>query len=377
MPNTASSSVNTNRTTDSGRIKTSTVAIYFSIFVLLISVIAVGYKSPQQTSIASASASSLANTATANVSPSADEVMAANIAANIAAVADLAVAGNVAELAVSTEIKSQYSSTDSGNSVAKSAIVELSTASRSISTYTVVDGDTVASIAEKYAISEQTLRWANDLTDDEAVSAGDVLSILPRDGIVYTVKSGDTVDKLAEKYEADASLITTYNDLEVSGLKSGLKIIIPDGQLPEDERPGYVEQTTTTTFITGYSSGWSSGKTWYIKTGTPNRGAYAYGNCTAYAYDRRAELGRPIGARWGNAGTWATYAMQDGYVVNRTPAAGAVIQDWGHVAIVERVLENGDLELSEMNAYVSGGGYNIVSGRILPASQVSQYYYIH
>ena len=43
---------------------------------------------------------------------------------------------------------------------------------------------------------------------------------------------------------------------------------------------------------------------------------------------------------------------------------------------VEEILPNGDLRLSEMNAYVSGGGFNIVSGRTLPASQVSNFAYI-
>ena len=79
----------------------------------------------------------------------------------------------------------------------------------------------------------------------------------------------------------------------------------------------------------------------------------------------------------GNAGAWATNARAAGYTVSRTPAAGAVIQDSGHVAIVEAVLPNGDLQLTEMTARVSGGGFNIVSGRILPAGQVGQYYYIH
>jgi len=203
---------------------------------------------------------------------------------------------------------------------------------------------------------------------------------LPRDGIAYTVRDGDTLQKIADKYKADSSVITTFNDLEISGLTPGLKIVIPGADLPATERPGYVAPVaayTGGTYITGYSSGFSSGSTWRIKVGTPNNGAYAFGNCTAYAFDRRAELGRPIGRMWGNAGAWATNARAAGYTVSRTPIAGAVIQDSGHVGIVEEVLANGDLQLSEMNARVSGGGYNIVSGRTLPASQVGQYYYIY
>ncbi len=363
------------RTSKKDRIKSSTVAIYAGIFALLISIISVGYYAPEQT--ANGSPDAVANTAAALTNTTVNDVVAANIAASVASVTDLAVAGNAAELAVATEVQSLYGSADDSASLEKPAIVELSAASRNITTYTVVEGDTVASIAAQFGITEQTIRWANNLTDGEAVKEGKVLDILPRDGIVYTVESGDTVADIAEKYKASASVITTYNDLEISGLTEGLKIIIPGGELPETERPGYTAPVVTNTFLTGYSSGWGASKTWYIKSGTPNRGAYAPGNCTAYAFDRRAELGRPIGARWGNAGTWAMYAINEGYTVNRTPAAGAVIQDWGHVGIVERVLPNGDLELSEMNAYVAGGGYNIVSGRILPKSQIGQYYYIH
>jgi surface antigen len=107
---------------------------------------------------------------------------------------------------------------------------------------------------------------------------------------------------------------------------------------------------------------------------------YARGYCTAYAYDRRVELGLPIGARWGNAASWARAAQAAGYRVDRTPAVGAIIQNGGglgHVAIVERIRDNGDLELSEMNAAVSGGGWNVVSGRVVSAAYVGQYLYIH
>lgn len=305
--------------------------------------------------------------------------MATDIAASVADAADLAIAPNVAELAVSTRVQSEYSSSNDSSSISKPVIVQLTSASRNITTYQVQAGDTVASIAKKYGLSEQTIRWANNLKDTEAVAVGSSVDILPVNGIVYTVKDGDTLDKIASRYGSSISIITTYNDLELNGISTGLKIIIPDGQLPSTERPGYVAPAaaTTGTFITGYSGGWSNGKTWYIRTGTPNNGRYAFGNCTAYAFDRRAELGRPIGAMWGNAGAWATNARNAGFRVDRTPEAGAVIQDWGHVAIVEAILPNGDLQLSEMNASVPGGGFNIVSGRILPASQIGQYYYIH
>ena len=366
-----------------GRIKSSTVAIYTSVFALLVAIIAIGYRAPEQDSTA-ASTAPVANTTTGSSDrPAVNDIVANDIAASVAAASNLAIAPNVAERAVSTRVQTQYAASDVTSSISKPTIVQLSTASRNITKYAVVDGDTVESVAAKFGISTDTIKWANNLTTS-TLAAGSTIDVLPRDGIVYTVKEGDTVQSLADKYKADGSMITTYNDLEISGLTAGLKIVIPGAELPTNERPGYVAPraaatsfATGGTYITGYSAGFSSGNTWFIRKGTPNQGGYAFGNCTAYAFDRRAEIGRPIGRMWGNAGSWATSARSAGYTVNRTPAAGAVIQDAGHVAIVEKVLPNGDLELSEMNASVSGGGYNIVSGRILPAGQIGQYYYIH
>lgn len=314
------------------------------------------------------------------------EVVATNIAASVAEATDLAVAPNVAELAVSTRVQSEYASTSGDTStISKPAIVQVSSASRNITTYAVQPGDTVTSVAAKYGLSAETIKWANNLTSD-ALAANSTIEILPRNGIVYTIKAGDTAQSIAEKYKANAELITTYNDLEITGLTAGLKIIIPDGSLPETERPGYVAPrrytaTGSTGYVVGYGAGFS-GQTWFIKNGTPMYAGnkYAPGNCTAYAFDRRLELGRPVGGMWGNASSWSYMAANSGYLVNHTPAVGAVMQNgggYGHVAVVERLLPNGDIEVSEMNAYVSGGGFNRVSGRIVPASLVGQYAYIH
>ena len=59
---------------------------------------------------------------------------------------------------------------------------------------------------------------------------------------------------------------------------------------------------------------------------------------------------------------------------------GAIVQNGGgagHVAIVESISDNGDVSVSEMNAYVSGGGFNVVSGRKISAALAGQYLYIH
>jgi surface antigen/LysM repeat protein len=357
------------------KIKPATIAVYVGVFALVVAMVSIGYHEPK-------SSSTVANAANVNQvsqpdQTSVDNVVATGVAAGVAQAANLPIATSVANMAVSAQAKSEFVQSD-GISTSKPQIIESSVVNRSVVSYTTVAGDTVSALAVKFGISEQTIKWANNLTTD-AISEGKVLKILPVDGVLYTVKSGDTIDSIAEKYGVDKKRLVLNNDLDVGGLVSGSDIILPSGTLPTEERPGYVAPVAAVSYnyyYAGMGAGFG-GQTWYISSGTPNDGNYAPGNCTLYASNRRKSLGLPVGSNWGNAGSWAYYARQDGLVVNSTPSAGAIIQDSGHVAIVESVLPNGDLSISEMNAYVPGGGWNIVSGRIVPAGNVGQYLYIH
>lgn len=325
--------------------------------------IAIGYRTPQQTTSGVANAISSPGTQASGETTTVNAVVATNIAASVATATNLSVAPSVNSLAISTQLDSQLPSSDD-SSISKPSIIQVSAASRNIISYTTHDGDSVDSVATKYHISSDTVKWANNLTAD-TLNAGQVLQILPRSGITYTVKTGDTIQSIADKYQADASVITSYNDLEISGATVGLKIVIPGGNLPTNERPGYVAPITG-----GYSSLFRAGS-------VGNR--YAFGNCTWYAYERRAALGHPVGSFWGNGGSWGYSAMASGYQVDGVPSAGAVLVERGspgHVAIVESVSANGDVYLSEMNnsAY---GGFNIINNRTITAGQASLYLYIH
>lgn len=348
------------------KIKLTSVAFYVSIFILVVSMIFIGYNEPQTTStVANASDTS----ATLNDDTSVDDVVAATVAAEVAQTTELPVASSVSNMAISAQTKNSYVQTDSV-SVTKPQLIISTAASRSVTKYTVQAGDTVVTLAAKFGISSQTIKWANGLTSD-ALTVGSSLYILPIDGVLYTVKTGDTIDSIAKKYSVDKTRLTLYNDLDVNGLQPNTSIILPDGILPENERPGYTSSVSTSTS--------SSSGTYYIKSGSVGN-LYALGNCTWYAYERRVQLGNPVGSYWGNANTWAIAAANTGYVVNRTPSAGAVLVStagyYGHVAVVESVAANGDIVISEMNNYAYGG-WNIVNNRTITADQVGLYQYIH
>ncbi len=105
--------------------------------------------------------------------------------------------------------------------------------------YEVKGGDTLSTIAEKYGISMDTIKWANDLAG-MTIKPGQKLKILPVSGVAYTVKSGDTLESVAKKYSADSQNMIDFpfNDIpDDFSLKPGQILIIPDGTPPTSAAP--------------------------------------------------------------------------------------------------------------------------------------------
>lgn len=100
-----------------------------------------------------------------------------------------------------------------------------------ITTYVVKSGDTLSGIADKFNITINTIRWANDLTEKTSkIAVGDELVILPVSGIEYTIKKGDTLSGIATKFDADQTDILKYNNIDVDAIKVGTELIIPGAE---------------------------------------------------------------------------------------------------------------------------------------------------
>lgn len=350
--------------------KIGRASMYVSVLFIVAAIATSGYKSPVDVSENKTTNASLSETQQiADIAkPSVDQISVVNLASKVA---------DNASLTVSTEVFSQYMTLSAQNDLAQTTSESTVTkpqvfdvvATRGFETYKTVAGDTVNAIADKYSVSAETIRWANNLSSD-ALTPDKELVIPPVDGVVYMTKDTDTLESIATKYQSDTIRIISQNDLELTGLKPNTRLIIPGGVLPESERPGYVAPRpvsgTTVSSTNLYNSNYT------IQSG--NR--YSYGYCTWYAYNRRAELGMPIGSLWGHAATWAYAARSAGYLVDNTPAVGAVMQNgggYGHVAVVEQMFEDGSFRISEMNY----AGWNIVSSRTLTAGQAGSYSFIH
>lgn len=103
--------------------------------------------------------------------------------------------------------------------------------------YEVLKGDTLASIADKFGISVDTIKWANSLKTEKLLP-GQQLRIPPVTGIVQKVAPGDTIYSLAKKYKSDAQKIVNFpandfSDLDTFALNVGQILFIPDGVMPE------------------------------------------------------------------------------------------------------------------------------------------------
>jgi surface antigen len=297
-----------------------------------------------------------------------DQISSADIAYNVAAMDALPETTAVANQAASVNLELSAPPA-TASIVTKPQVVNTALKSRQdIQTYAAENGDTVASIAAKFNVTSDSIKWSNNLTSN-TVAAGQSLQIPPEgvSGIVYFVKAGDTPDTLAAKYKANRDEIIAYNDAELTPLQVGERIIIPNGSIT----PAPVVAQAA-----------SFGLAWGT-TAIYGSNGYDPGYCTWYVATRIS-----VPANWGNADTWDNGAEASGWTVSSTPRAGAIAQTdrgaEGHVAVVEAVSADGtEIKYSDMNGlagfdreghswtigpYVSNGGW-------APASLFEHYIY--
>ncbi len=171
--------------------------------------------------------------------------------------------------------------------------------------YTVAKGDTISTIAEKFGVSDNTIRWENNLTGDD-ITVGDTLKILPVSGMSYKVQKGDSVYTIAKKFDTEAQKIVDFpfNDFanpETFSLVDGQILIVPDAVKPSQQpfirRQVFIAQ--------GPVSITSAGFTWPLRGLISQFAAWYH-----MAIDITSPAGTPIVAAQNgrvvsvNAGTW-------------------------------------------------------------------------
>lgn len=303
---------------------------------------------------------------------SVDQMSELYVVADVSDALGLASASDAASNFVTTTSMYEAGQTTTGK-IEKPTITNIPV-SRGVIEYVVSDGESMGSIAAKYGISTDDIRWSNNKKTTD-VEVGEVLYVPSSSGIVYTVQSDDTLESIVETYGSNAAEIIALNDLEVSGIVDGMRILIKGGTLPEEERPEY-EPPVVQNYYTYTYLGSSAGRQNIEVIGVFYNlgGPYVAGQCTQWAWYNRQDLPSNLG----NASAWGINAAAAGYLVDRNPAPGAVFQSssgwYGHVGYVEAVNPDGSIVATEMNY-----GYQPFRAirSTIPAASAAALWYIH
>ena len=162
-----------------------------------------------------------------------------------------------------------------------------------MSSYTVVRGDTIDAISERFGISRESIAWCNDYRLALVLRPGDVVNIPPTDGACHTVlaSQGKDITAIAAQYQVDdpyAIIDAPANNLpDISPdtqLPSGTRLFIPGGQGPIITWDAPVEQDASGNVVAfapgqaGSCGSVSGGGTFWtnpLPNGTYVRGFYA------------------------------------------------------------------------------------------------------
>jgi murein DD-endopeptidase MepM/ murein hydrolase activator NlpD len=222
----------------------------------------------------------------------------------------------------------------------------ISTKPRSaIEEYSVRGGDTLESIAKKFDITVDTIKWANDL-DSDVIKPGETLKIPPISGVVHTVASGDTVYSIAKKYGTDAQGIVNFPfndfaDLDTFSLTAGQVLYVPGGAIRPAPVPGgqFIAQIQagvrgSSNFIWPTSGNITQYPAWYhmaldvANSSSPpilaaDTGTVIYAGCITYGY------GCHIIVDHGNG-----YQTLYGHMSSYSPEAGSVVTQGQQIGVM-------------------------------------------
>lgn len=103
--------------------------------------------------------------------------------------------------------------------------------------YLVKSGDTLASIANRFGISVESIKWSNGLKSD-VIKPGQMLKIPPDEGIVHKVEVGESIYSIAKKYNVPAQNIVNFpmnefSDYNTFALNVGQYLFVPGGKIIE------------------------------------------------------------------------------------------------------------------------------------------------
>ena len=103
--------------------------------------------------------------------------------------------------------------------------------------YVVQEGDTLESIAKKFNISVETIAITNNIKDlKQNPTVNTTLAILPKNGVRTNITDSQSLAQIASKYSVSEQTIREYNNIQ-GDVALGTTIIVPDAQVPNEDKP--------------------------------------------------------------------------------------------------------------------------------------------
>jgi peptidoglycan DL-endopeptidase LytF len=148
-------------------------------------------------------------------------------------------------------------------SVAPDALLHVPFANRAVAappsplsplSYSVVDGDTLTSIAAKFGVSPDDVAASNGLQgSQDQLKIDQKLVVPPVPGILYVVQSGDTLLDIVARYGANVDSVAPANGLsDPYPLQVGQTLVVPGGKAP-DIAPAPTAVPATPTPVSSYT----------------------------------------------------------------------------------------------------------------------------
>ena len=245
--------------------------------------------------------------------------------------------------------------------------------------------DSIASIAEKFWVSRNTVLRANNMDYARSLVVWENIRVPTVTWYLYKVKSGDTLEKIAKEYSITAEAISNHNNVTNSTLLAWAELLLPWASKPQPKPVVTAKPVATTTNNSKKTntssnswSGWASSYTtssWgYQLVRRAPKWKFVRWNCTRYVAQYKNVNW------WWNANQWMRNAAAKWHSIWYTPTPWAIVQFSGrwynptywHVWIVINVTST-HIIVSDMNYRA----LNEVTVRQVPINDASIDWYIY
>jgi murein DD-endopeptidase MepM/ murein hydrolase activator NlpD len=232
-----------------------------------------------------------------------------------------------------------------------------------VTKYTVVEGDTIFGIAEKFGLKPETVLWGNYyvlLDDPHALKAGQELNILPLDGTYHEWQPGEGLNGISSYYGVSAQEIISFpaNNLDMAtigdfanpNIPPGTWLVVPGGRrefISWSAPLGLTRENPATARVLG------PGACDAISGGAVGYGAFVWPAAKHYlsGFDYV-----PSANHWG-----IDLAGNDGEAVFATDAGVIVYAGWNNYGYGNMIMVDHGNNFQSLYAHLSG--INVICGQ--------------